>query len=217
MNTIFVTGIGTDVGKTFVSAVLTKTLQADYWKPIQAGDLQHTDTMKVKEWVNESTCIFHPETYVLSQPMSPHAAAEKDGITICLQEFTRPPTENTLVIEGAGGLLVPLNEQLLIADLIEYLQVSVIVVSRHYLGSINHTLLTIAELKRRNIPIIGIIFNGHHNQASENIILNQTGVPLLFRLNEEPQLSHSVIEKYSRLFRVSLPTLLASYQHQTTI
>lgn len=204
MKKIFVTGIGTDVGKTVISAILTKTLKADYWKPVQAGDLDNTDTMKVKEWVNQANCIFHPETYRLSQPMSPHAAAEIDNTTISLQNFTLPSTTNTLVIEGAGGLLVPLSSQLLIADLIEHLKSSVVLVSRHYLGSINHTLLTISELKRRKIPIIGIVFNGVKNVTSEDIILNQTSVPLLFRVNEEQSISNKVIEKYSHLLAGSL-------------
>ncbi len=204
MKKIFVTGIGTNVGKTVVSAILTKALQADYWKPVQAGDLDNTDTMKVKKWLNNEACIFHPETYRLTQPMSPHAAAEIDNITINLQDFVLPASKNTLVIEGAGGVLVPLSHHLLIADLIKHLKTSVVVVSRHYLGSINHTLLTIAELKRRKIPIIGIVFNGEKNEASEDIILSQTAVPLLFRVDEEQLLSNKVIERYSDLLKKAL-------------
>ncbi len=208
MRKLFVTGIGTNVGKTVVSGILTRTLNADYWKPVQAGDLDNTDTMKVKKWVNKADCTFHPERYRLSQPMSPHAAAEIDNINICLEDFTLPSTEKVLVIEGAGGVLVPLNTQVLIVDLIAYLEVGVVIVSRHYLGSINHTLLTIAELNRRQIAIIGIVFNGEQNTASESIILSQTGLPLLFRLDEEPLISSAVIEKYSKSLTTPLSTIL---------
>ena len=197
MKRIFVTGIGTDVGKTIVSAILTKALNADYWKPVQAGDLDNSDTMKVKKLVNNPACAFYPETFKLTQPMSPHAAAEIDDVKIYLKDFVLPLTEKTLIIEGAGGLLVPLSSKILIADLIEYLKLSVIVVSRNYLGSINHTLLTISELKRRKIPIIGIVFNGNENKATENVILQQAKVPFLFRLNKEKEITNLIIENYS--------------------
>lgn len=158
MKRYFVTGIGTDVGKTVVSAILTEALKADYWKPIQAGDLDNTDTMKVKKWVQNLNSVFHPERFLLTQSMSPHAAAKIDEVSIQLKDITLPSTENNLIIEGAGGLMVPINEQDLILDLIKNLAVEVIVVSRHYLGSINHTLLTIDALNNAGVPIKGLIF-----------------------------------------------------------
>jgi dethiobiotin synthetase len=198
MKTIFITGNGTDIGKTIISAIITEHLEADYWKPVQSGELENTDTMKVKSLVSNSKTVFHPEQFKLVQPLSPHASAEIDGVEIELEDFKLPSTTNHLVIEGAGGLMVPLNNKLLIADLITHFKSSVIVVSRNYLGSINHTLLTIQELRSRNIPIIGIVFNGEHNPQTENFILQYTQLPLLFRVEMEEQIDKQTILKYSR-------------------
>ena len=175
--TYFVSGIGTEIGKTIASAILTEALEADYWKPIQAGDLDHSDTDKVKALVSNSISQFHQESYRLTTPMSPHAAAQKEGLSIEIENMKQPNTTNPLIIEGAGGLLVPLNEQDCIIDLIEQLKVQVILVSQHYLGSINHTLLSIEALKKRHIPIKGILFNGTKNHETEHIILSKTKIP----------------------------------------
>lgn len=179
MKTIFITGNGTDIGKTIISAIVTEHLEADYWKPIQSGELDNTDTMKVKCLVSNNKTIFHTERFKLIQPLSPHASAEIDGVKIQLEDFKLPITNNNLVIEGAGGLMVPLNNKTLIADLITHFASSVILVSRNYLGSINHTLLTVQELHRRNIPIIGIVFNGEHTPQTENFILQYTTSPVI--------------------------------------
>lgn len=175
----FVTGIGTGIGKTIVSAILTEKLKADYWKPVQAGELHNSDTMKVKSLISNNQSVFHPETYALTEPFSPHKSAAIDGIEIDMQRFILPQTDNNLIIEGAGGLMVPLNNQFLVIDLIKQLNVEVILVSQNYLGSINHTLLSIQTLKQYNIPIAGIIFNGDSNANSEEYILNYTGIKLL--------------------------------------
>src|ERR1035438_4434649 len=121
MRKIFVTGTGTDVGKTIVSAILVEKLKADYWKPVQAGSLNETDTMRVKELITNSKSSFHSEGYCLSGYMSPHAAANSDGIKINLSKIKLPVTKNHLIIEGAGGLMVPLNEKSLVIDLIKQL------------------------------------------------------------------------------------------------
>ena len=142
---LFVTGIGTEVGKTVIAAILTEKLKADYWKPVQAGDLDDSDTMKVRALVSNSVSVFHEEGFRLNHPMSPHAAAERDGVEIGLEDFEMPQTENHLVIEGAGGLMVPLNDQDCVIDLIEGSGTEVVLVSRNYLGSINHTLLSIED------------------------------------------------------------------------
>ncbi len=197
MKRIFITGNGTDVGKTIVSAIITESLLADYWKPVQSGDLHNTDTMKVKQLVSNSKTVFHTERFSLQQPLSPHAAAEIDGVEIKLNDFSLPETNNHLIIEGAGGLMVPLNNQLLIADLILHFEASVILVSRNYLGSINHTLLTFQELRRRNIPIIGIVFNGTHTPQSENFIQQFTQLPILFRVDMESVINKQTILKYA--------------------
>ena len=193
MRRLFVTGIGTHIGKTVISAILTEKLQADYWKPIQAGALNNTDSMKVSQWVANSTSVIHPEAYCLSQSMSPHAAAERDGINIDLNKIISPETTHNLVIEGAGGLMVPLNQHDLVIDLIPHLQAQAILVSRHYLGSINHTILSIEALRSRDINIAGIIFNGYENRDTESIIESISGVPILGRIPEINDLNqHSV-------------------------
>ena len=200
---LFITGIGTDVGKTVVSAIITQALEADYWKPIQAGDLNHSDTHKIKAYVSNSKTKFHDNSYALNTPASPHLAAEIDNIVINLAEIIEPKTENNLVIEGAGGLFVPLNNQDTIIDLIQP-DYKVIVVSRHYLGSINHTLLTIEALQNRNIIIAGITFNGKENKATESIILSKTGVHFIGRLEQEPYIDTNVINEYADLWRENL-------------
>src|ERR1700733_5661205 len=168
---IFVTGIGTGIGKTIVSAILVEKLKADYWKPIQSGDLDDSDTNKVKSLVSNHISRFHEETYRLSQPFSPHKSAAIDGITIDPKKIVTPVTDNRLIIEGAGGLMVPLNSNFLMIDLIKQLKAEVILVSQNYLGSINHTILSIYALKKEEIPIKGIIFNGVKDIYSKDFIL----------------------------------------------
>lgn len=203
---LFITGIGTDVGKTIASAIITEALQADYWKPIQAGDLENSDSHKVKNYVSNSKSIFHPNSYALNTPASPHHAANLDHVVIDIKKIKEPTTQNHLVIEGAGGILVPLNDKDTIADLIQP-DYKVIVVSRHYLGSINHTLMTIEALKSRKISIAGIIFNGDENPATESIILSKSGVNNLGRIGNEPYFDENVIAEYADAFRVVLEKL----------
>lgn len=182
MKTYFITGIGTDVGKTIAAALIVQALKADYWKPIQAGDLEASDTLKVKSLIANKITKFHPETYQLNHAMSPHAAAERDRVHIDISNFDIPKTNNHLVIEGAGGLLVPLNRQNTLLDLIEQLNTEVILVSKHYLGSINHTLMSVALLQQRKIKVKGILFNGLENKETESIIKEMTGLEILGRI-----------------------------------
>ncbi|WP_293309377.1 dethiobiotin synthase [Pedobacter sp. UBA5917] len=170
MTTYFITGIGTGIGKTLISAILTEKLKADYWKPIQSGDLETSDSLTVENLISNSKTIIHPESYRLTQPLSPHLSAKLDGIEIDFNKIKVPVTENNLIIEGAGGLMVPLNENELIVDLIKKLDAEVILVSQNYLGSINHTLLSINLLKQYGIEIKGIIFNGDENAETERYI-----------------------------------------------
>jgi dethiobiotin synthetase len=200
---LFITGISTDVGKTIASAIVVEALQADYWKPIQAGDLNHSDTHKVQSLVSNSQSHFHSNSYALQTPASPHLAAAIDGLTIAMNQIQEPKTNNHLVVEGAGGILVPLNETQSVVDLIQP-DYKVIVVSRHYLGSINHTLLTIEALKNRQIQVAGIIFSGDENTSSESIILSRTAVPFLGRIAQEPYFDTNVILEYAELFRENL-------------
>jgi dethiobiotin synthetase len=172
---LFITGIGTGIGKTIVSAVMVESLKADYWKPIQSGDLDNSDTLKVKSLVSNSTSVFHPEAYQLTQPFSPHKSAALDGIVIDPTKIKVPKTDNQLIIEGAGGLMVPLNNGFLMIDLIQQFDADVILVVKHYLGSINHTLLSLDALKSRNIAVKAIVFNGDTDLYSEDIIKKYAG------------------------------------------
>ncbi|MCW2120883.1 dethiobiotin synthase [Flavobacterium sp. 7A] len=203
---LFITGISTDVGKTVASAIITQSLEADYWKPIQAGDLENSDTIKVQSYVTNTKSKFHDNSYALMTPASPHLAAQLDGITIDLNKIKAPETNNHLVIEGAGGIFVPLNDTDTIIDLIKP-DYKVIVISRHYLGSINHTLLTIEVLQNKGLKVSGIIFSGDKNQATESIILKKTGVKFLGRIQQEPYFDQNVIQEYADLFREKLLNL----------
>lgn len=200
---LFITGISTDVGKTIASAIITEALEADYWKPVQAGDLDASDSHKIRFYISNTKTVIHPNSYQLQTPASPYLAAEIDGIIIDLKKIKEPKTKNHLVIEGAGGLFVPLNDKDCVIDLIQP-DYKVIVVSRHYLGSINHTLLTIEALQNRKINIAGIIFNGNENKSSEAIILHKTGIKCIGRIEEEPYFDQNVIREYADLFRESL-------------
>lgn len=201
-NTYFITGISTDVGKTIASAIITEALQADYWKPVQAGELDNCDTKKVERLVSNSQSKFHPNTYALQTPMSPHAAAEIENISIDIKKIKAPKTNNNLVIEGAGGLLVPLNDTQTVFDLIKP-SYKVIVVSRHYLGSINHTLLTVNALKEKGFDV-SLIFNGNEYKSTENIIKKMTNVPIIGRIDEEPYFDENVVKEYAEWFKDNL-------------
>jgi len=199
MKTYFITGISTEVGKTIASAIVTEALEADYWKPIQSGDLHFSDTDKVKSLVSNKKSVFHSNAYALNTPMSPHASAEIDGVHIELENIKPPTTENHLVIEGAGGLLVPLNDKDTILDLIQPNH-KVIVVSRHYLGSINHTLMTVNLLKEKGLDV-AIIFSGDEHPTTESIIEKMADVPILGRIDNEPYFDQNVIKEYAEKFR----------------
>jgi dethiobiotin synthetase len=191
----FVTAIGTDCGKTFFSAVLCEALHADYWKPVQAGFPRDADT--VKNLLSNSVSKIHQETFVLNTPASPHAAAKLDGVTIELEKFKIPETKNNLVIEGAGGCLVPLNGDDFVISLAKKFDAEIILVSQLYLGSINHTLLSADYLKRNDFIVKGIVFNGQSNPESEDIILKHTGLPCLLRIEQEPIITKEVVLKYA--------------------
>ncbi len=203
---LFITGIGTDVGKTIASSIITQALEADYWKPIQAGDLDNSDSHKIQRYISNDTTVIHPNSYKLNTPASPHFAASLDGITIDIKNITEPKTKNHLVVEGAGGILVPLNDNDCIIDLIQH-DYKVIVVSRHYLGSINHTLLTFEALKSRNIPVAGILFSGDENAATESIILQKTQAHFIGRIENEPYFDSNVIQYYADKFRDNILSL----------
>lgn len=199
MKKFFISGIGTEIGKTVMSALVCENLKADYWKPIQAGDLVYTDSHKIQEYCSYDVQI-HPERYALQTPMSPHAAAAKEGIEIKLQDFSLPETDNHLIVEGAGGLMVPINDEGdLIVDLIKHLDIPLILVSQNYLGSINHTLMSIATARHYNIAIEGIIFNGPKQETSESYILKHSGLRCIGRINTFEINEANIIEQAAKL------------------
>ncbi len=203
---LFITGISTDVGKTIASAIIVEALEAGYWKPIQAGELENSDSHKIKKYISNSKTRVFENSYALKTPASPHLAAEIDGITIDLNKIQEPKTDCHLVVEGAGGVFVPLNEKECIIDLIQP-DYKVIVVSRHYLGSINHTLLTVEAIRNRGFAVAGIIFSGNENKSTEALILNKTGIKCIGRIEEEPYFDQNVVKEYADLFREDLLNL----------
>ncbi len=203
MERYFITGIGTEVGKTVASAIVTQALEADYWKPIQAGDLDYGDADKVQDWVSNSKSKFFPNAFALKTPMSPHAAAEIDGLEIQASKVITPNTDNRLVVEGAGGVLVPISDIETILDLIQPTD-KVILVSRHYLGSINHTLLSIEILKSRGFENIGVLFNGEEHPTTESIIAKMSGCTILGRIEELKEVTPETVRQQAELLKESL-------------
>ena len=192
---LFITGIGTDVGKTVASAVITKALEAGYWKPAQCGDLDNSDSIKIARLTGLRTL---PEAYRLQAPMSPHAAAGLEGVELSIDKIEFPKSDKTIVVEGAGGVMVPFSSNETYLDLMVKLNLPVVLVTRHYLGSINHTLLTIEALKARAIPIFGILFNGEKHPTTEAIIAKMSGVSILGRIDQEPYFDQNVVKQYAQ-------------------
>jgi len=188
---LFITGIGTEVGKTVCSAILTKYFNAEYWKPVQSGDLDFSDSMKIKSWIGEYT-ICHPEKYRFKLAASPHQSAKEEKITIDLNSFKLPETSNNLIVEGAGGLMVPLNDEHFIIDLIQKLNIPTVLVVKNYLGCINHTLLSIMTLEQRKIKLKYIILNGNFPMDTERIILKN--IQLETAIIKIPHLEEITIE-----------------------
>lgn len=181
----FVTGIGTSVGKTIVSAALVKFWNAEYWKPIQSGDLESSDSLMLRALVGNEL-IVHPERYKLNTPASPHYSAEVDGVEISIQDFQCPETNGNLIVEGAGGMFVPINDQEFIIDLAEHLDLPVILVCSDYLGSINHSLLSFHSLNERGIAVEYIVLNGEFKESSRRILIKNK--PAGSKIMEIPQL-----------------------------
>jgi dethiobiotin synthetase len=207
---IFITGIGTGVGKTVVSAVVTEALLADYWKPIQAGFDDGTDALAVKDLISNAQTIIHPEVYKLALPASPHIAARQEGIEINIKNIVnrRPSTvDRKLVIEGAGGIMVPVNDNEFIIDVIEQLKTKVILVSRNYLGSINHSLLTANICKQRGIDVLGWIFNDQYLDY-EHEIVTWSGYPKIGAIPFTETLDKAFVKAQAETIRLSLQQLL---------
>jgi dethiobiotin synthetase len=203
-----VAGIGTDVGKTIVSSILTTLLKGDYWKPIQCGDEENSDAATIKRWIDTTRHSIHPPAYSLKAPLSPHHAGRLESTSINLDSITLPQTTRPLIIEGVGGILVPLTSKTSSIDLFKSWDCQWVIVSKHYLGSINHTLLTIEVLKKLCIPILGIIFNGEHNPDSESAILEISQVSVLGRLLPETNLNSQTIQRYAKQWQPHFSKLL---------
>jgi dethiobiotin synthetase len=200
---LFVCGIGTGVGKTVASAILTELFKADYWKPVQAGDLENGDKHKVEKWISNDVSRIFPETYALPYPLSPHASAEKAGIELDVSKIVLPETRNQLIIEGAGGLMVPLTYDKLYIEWVHENNLPVILISRHYLGSINHTLMSIECLKIRNIQIEGILFNGELNKESEKVIEKQGDIRVLGRIDASKKITKKFIKAQAEKLKMN--------------
>ncbi len=203
MRKFVITGIGTDVGKTIVSAIIAESMGAAYWKPVQAGDLDNSDSIKIQRLTSNVEVI--PEAFRLSRPMSPHAAATIDNVKIELSDLIVPKVSRDLIIEGAGGIMVPINSSgLIYADVFETWQLPVIIVSRHYLGSINHSLMTAEILQKRGIEIAGFIFVGNENPSTEEIICRKSGVSMLARIPEVEIVDRAFIAEQASKLNLNL-------------
>lgn len=193
---IFVTGTDTGIGKTVVSSILTAGLEASYWKPVQAGLEEETDTDFVRRVTGLPGNRFIPETWRLKTPMSPHAAAEIDDVALQLDDFTLPVIETEhLIVEGAGGLLVPLNEEQMIIDLIQHLDIPVLLVARSELGTLNHTFLSLEALRRRGIPILGVVLNGPVHRSNRETIEQIGEIDILAEIEFADELNPEVVKE----------------------
>ncbi|MEO6136922.1 MAG: dethiobiotin synthase [Ginsengibacter sp.] len=205
MKPIFITGTGTDVGKTIVSAIVTEALQADYWKPVQAGFADGTDSLLIQQLISNKQTVVHKEAFKLKMPASPHLAApaEKKIITIKNIMAHLPITKNHLVIEGAGGLMVPFSETEFTLDLIKKLKARVIVVSKNELGSINHSLLTAAVLRKEKVDVVGWIFNGQYKNY-ESDIEQWSGIKKIASIKQLSKISKEEIKIEAKKIRLLL-------------
>ena len=208
MNPLFITGIGTGVGKTLVAAIVTEALGAWYWKPVQAGTDEGTDAQWVGARLSNREGVL-PEAYMLKLPASPHIAAREEGMLIRVEDIAAQlPAVRPLVVEGAGGLLVPLNDREFMVDLALRLDATVILVSRNYLGSINHSLLTAEVCRMRGVRVAGWIFNdqyGHYEQE----IAEWTGLPVLGSVPFAPSPDREFVRAQAARLR---PNLMYLYE-----
>ena len=201
---IIIAGIHTGIGKTVCSAVICQALGYDYWKPVQAGELDNTDTIFIRQNVTNKNCTIHPERYRLTIPASPHYAAQLDGVEINANNFSLPQSNNKIVVETAGGIMSPLSNSFLNIDLMEQLQLPAIIVSNNYLGSINHTLLTVEALYKRSIQVKGLVFSGAAFESTREFILQYTKLPLLFSIPQFEKITPAVIADFAKTVSIHL-------------
>jgi len=192
---IVVSGTDTGVGKTVFSAALAGALDGYYWKPVQAGLEEETDSQTVLRLSGLANERVLPEAYRLRTPASPHFAAELDGITIDHRTLEAPNADRPLVIEGAGGLLVPLTRNITYLDLMARWRLPVVLCARTALGTINHSLLSIEALRARDVAILGVSFIGEENVETERIIIDMGKVKRLGRLGHVAPLTRATLRK----------------------
>lgn len=200
---IFITGTGTDIGKTVVSAVLMMGFQGKYWKPVQSGIIETVDTDWIQEKTGFSPSHFFPETYRLTRPLSPHAAAALDGVKIRIDAFVLPEVGEweTLIVEGAGGIMVPLNENEFMLDLMKKLDIPILLVTLSGLGTINHTLLSLDQLRRHKLNILGVVMNGPKNQGNREAIEKYGNIPVLCEIEPLSEINpQTLLDCFNRCF-----------------
>lgn len=201
---LFITGIGTDVGKTVAAAVITKALDADYWKPVQCGDLDNSDSIKIARLTGMKTL---PEMFQLKAPMSPHVAADLEGIELSITRIELPKSDKPIVVEGAGGVMVPFNSKETYLDLMLKLNLPVVLVTRHYLGSINHTVLSWKVLKEAGLNVVALIISGKTHESTESHFATQMEVPFI-RINELEEVNSEAIAAEAGRLKSSIKALL---------
>lgn len=205
---IAIAGIHTGIGKTISSAVIAEALGADYWKPVQAG-LEERDVVQLRSLLTNGEQRVYDEAVFLSQPISPHAAAAVDGIEIDYTKFTWPMTKKLLVVETAGGVLSPMTAKHTMADFIRDFSMPTLLVAQNYLGSINHTLMSVESLKSRGVELLGLVMNGHENRSSEEFIEQYSGVKVVARVPHFENINKEVIAQAAAEVRKSLSELLS--------
>ncbi len=191
----FVTATDTEIGKTFVSSMLVIGLAAGYWKPIRTG-YPYTDTEFVRDHTGLDDSHFFKESYLFAPHISPHEAARMEGVTIDLANIQMPDFRPLphLVVEGAGGLMVPLNDKETILDLVRHLALPVLVVVRSTLGTINHTTLTVDKLRQHSVPILGVVMNGPKNESNRKSIEHYAQVPVLAEIEPMSTVTPSALK-----------------------
>ncbi len=212
MRSIFITGTGTGIGKTVCSAVLAEALNADYWKPVQAGFEDGTDAQTVRNLVSNDRTVIHPELYKLALPASPHLSARAEGLQIDTDLIAKAhanlSTRNDfLLIEGAGGIMVPLNDDEFMIDLIKKLDAAVVIVSRNYLGSINHSLLTAKLLGQYKVPVLGWLFNDRFMDYEQELV-NWSGIPAIGNIPWQSGIDRAFVKEQAEKVEPELRRLL---------
>lgn len=207
-NSIAIVGIHTGIGKTIASAVIAEAIGADYWKPVQAG-IEETDSAVLRRLLTDCDSRVHNEAFVLTQPLSPHAAAVIDGVVVDFTTFAWPETDRILLVETAGGVMSPISPNATMADFVQHYQLPAILVVQHYLGSINHTLLSIEVLRSRGINLLGIVISGEENEASESFIVQYGNVRIIARIPRLQTICSSEVVQCAVGIKVSLNEILS--------